>query len=401
MKDFTKTIKRKAIIASIATVAGVSVSSLTFASDEPAIVPSSTSSAIGNAAAAVGGALKEISTTIQANAMALAHKTDALIYQLDANLAPTMKAVSADQNITQTTREAAQTTTEDQVKNALWAFPEKIVTPDTSTQDGSEMNTNKTDRANLYRDLTVNAPASDTLYIDSDSISSSYPAVAKPDTTYNNYFSFDTLFTPKAYANDDASNAAQKYVEYAAELYSPLTDGINYSGIQSGLSAYSSDADKANYLQKIVTNATYQKYQLSIRSLVAARSAAVSNFNYMQAERTPVADLGTKAGMPDDPNLPSGSASPLQVQHYVGTHRVNNPDWYTQMKHASPATLQREQVFMLAEIEAQMQRSYMLNERVLSTLSVMGLQAGALQKMSLQSQANDVNQLISPTQTGS
>lgn len=402
MKKCVTTLKKRSALVSIAAIAGISISPLTLASSsEPAVVSSSTSASISNAAAAVGGVLKEITITIQASAMALAHKTDTMIYQLDAALTPSMEAATTNQSALEATRTSAQDTTESQVKDTLWAFPETIITPDTSTQDGSDMKTSINARNALYDTLTFNAPASDTLYVDDASLESqsTYASVIKPTTNNDNYFNFDTLFSPDAYTTDAGTTAAQQYIEFTGQLYAPFTDGVNYSTLKSNLNNYSSADDKADYLKGIVENPTYQTYQLAIRSLVASRSAAVSNFNYMSAERTPVADLGKNAGMPDDPNLTSGYASPLQVQNYVLTHRINDPDWYNQMKHATPTTLQREQLFIAAETEAQLQRNYIMQERMLATMSAVSLQSSAMQKMSLKSQVNDVNNLITPSDT--
>ncbi len=76
----------------------------------------------------------------------------------------------------------------------------------------------------------------------------------------------------------------------------------------------------------------------------------------------PLKGLGSKVSMPDDPNLPKGYASPLQVENYIANQRINSPAWFKQMKTASPAVVAREQVLILAEIESQL-------ERIISTMN--------------------------------
>ena len=69
-------------------------------------------------------------------------------------------------------------------------------------------------------------------------------------------------------------------------------------------------------------------------------------------------------GIPDDPNLPKEYASPLQIENYIANQRINGPDWLKQMKTASPAVVAREQVLILAEIESQLERNHLDNERL-------------------------------------
>lgn len=109
----------------------------------------------------------------------------------------------------------------------------------------------------------------------------------------------------------------------------------------------------------------------------------------------PVKGLGAKVGMPDDPHLPKGYASPLQVENYIANQRINSPDWFKQMKTASPAVVAREQVLILAEIESQLERNHLDNERLLATLSLMALQGTKNSEMELQTNtAADLNKLI-------
>ncbi|WP_304985517.1 hypothetical protein [Coxiella-like endosymbiont] len=46
--------------------------------------------------------------------------------------------------------------------------------------------------------------------------------------------------------------------------------------------------------------------------------------------------------MPDDPNLPNGYVSPLQVENYLANEPCNNLDWFKEMKTASLAVVARE-----------------------------------------------------------
>jgi intracellular multiplication protein IcmX len=109
-----------------------------------------------------------------------------------------------------------------------------------------------------------------------------------------------------------------------------------------------------------------------------------------------VKGLGAQIGMPDNPNLPAGYASPLEVENYIANERLNNPQWFQEMKTASPATVQREQVLILAEIESALQRNHLDNERLLATLSIMALQSSQTGQLMLKNQAQNVNAIIDP-----
>jgi intracellular multiplication protein IcmX len=336
-------------------------------------------------------AIKQLGVEIQAAAIASAKTVNNAMYQLDQNLTISMQANSPSTDTT--VNNAAATYTQNQLSTAFMEFPEKVVNPD---PNDSQLVQDINNRQQLLTNLTTNTPASDTLYLSSlsDPLAAS-DNVAKPTTLNDNYFNFDALLTPNAYTSDQ-QQAAQSYLTYATESYQSLTDGINFDKLKSTLNNLS-PSQRATALQNFLTNPVYQKYQLAIRSLLATKSVALSNLNLLLAERTPIKGLANQAGMPNDPNLPAGYASPLEVENYIATERLNNPQWFQQMKTASPATVQREQVLILAEIENSLQRNHLDNERILATLSIMALQSSQANQLLLKSQAQNVNAVIDPS----
>lgn len=313
-------------------------------------------------------------------------------YQLDKNLDLALQADVEKNNALQTVKNNAGTNTQNQISGTLLQFPEQVI--NASQLNDAQMAATIKNRKNLIPNLTTAIPASDTLYLTDaeDPLANTY-GVAKPDSLYDNYFNFDSLFAPSAY-NSDQQQAATTYLQYLTKPYQSLTDNIHFSELKDNLNKLSAEK-RADKLKSFLNNPAYQKFQLAVRSLIATKSLAIDNFNTLLNERVPVKGLGAKVGMPDDPHLPKGYASPLQVENYIANQRINSPDWFKQMKTASPAVVAREQVLILAEIESQLERNHLDNERLLATLSLMALQGTKNSEMELQTNtAADLNKLI-------
>ncbi|ABS77624.1 phosphoesterase [Coxiella burnetii] len=337
-------------------------------------------------------AIKEVGLEVQALAIASKKSVSNMKYQLDKNLDLALQADVEKNNALQTVKNNAGTNTQNQISGTLLQFPEQVI--NASQLNDAQMAATIKNRKNLIPNLTTAIPASDTLYLTDaeDPLANTY-GVAKPDSLYDNYFNFDSLFAPSAY-NSDQQQAATTYLQYLTKPYQSLTDNIHFSELKDNLNKLSAEK-RADKLKSFLNNPAYQKFQLAVRSLIATKSIAIDNFNTLLNERVPVKGLGAKVGMPDDPHLPKGYASPLQVENYIANQRINSPDWFKQMKTASPAVVAREQVLILAEIESQLERNHLDNERLLATLSLMALQGTKNSEMELQTNtAADLNKLI-------
>ncbi|OGO97410.1 MAG: hypothetical protein A3F41_05150 [Coxiella sp. RIFCSPHIGHO2_12_FULL_44_14] len=336
-------------------------------------------------------AIQALGKEIKAIALAKTQSTSNRVYQNDNNLAVAMQANTGNPSVGAQTQQQSQEITKRQINDSLLQFPEAVVTP--SQLSDPQLTQEINQRKQLLTRLTTQTPAKDTLYLtaDSDALASLY-GVSKPNQMLDNYFNFDSLFAPSAY-NAAQQSAAQAYLQYATKQYQSYTDGISFDKLKSTLNNLG-PKDKAQALQTFINNPDYQKYQLMIRSLLASKSAALSNLNALLAERTPVKGLATQTGLPNDPSLPVGDASPLQVENYVANERLSNSQWYQQMKTASPATVGREQVLILAEIESELQRNHLDQERLIAILSLSALQSNQFAEMALQQQEQKVNNAI-------
>lgn len=378
---------KKIIITSLALLATLTLAPMALGAAPSKITAPKTS----NSESAIVTAIQNLAAEIQALNTARTKSNNNATYQEDQNLTVAQDANSQTNAINALVEARAAKNTKSQLANSLSQFPEKVANPSELSDKKLTLAIKK--RHGLLTNLTTDTPASDTLYLNSmnDPFASTYN-VAKPKVTYDNYFNFDSLFTPSAYDTKQLK-AAKAYLEYATKKYENLTTGVDFAKLKSKLNNLS-PRERAETLENFVNNPIYQKYQLAIRSVLAAKSIGLSNLNALMAERTPVKGLATKAGIPNNPNLPAGYASPLQVQNYIANERVNNKKWYKKVKTASPATINREQLLILAEIESSLQRNHLTQERILATLSVIALQNNQSAKTAIGDAAEKMNNVI-------
>lgn len=232
----------------------------------------------------------------------------------------------------------------------------------------------------------ANIPASDTVIAGPSGYSfkvSSYDL-----TTGNRTLSIDTLLNPLAYDKFDLnklnSNPPYNFIQFAGALYQPIGT-ISLTHRQPKLTE--------KQMEEIQNSQDFQQYRAALRAYAAAQSVGASNLYQLMAERIPQKDLGTKAG------LTTKNISALQLAHYLATRRSQNKEWYEQMATASPATVQRETLFILAELRQQLFEMQQQNERLLATLSVMQMQQNyQLNKLNLMQLEQKVNSQLDQLQ---
>lgn len=284
-----------------------------------------------------------------------------------------------------------------------------------NTSSGADQNT----PSDILSELTTGTPAADSLYLSSNELQNVFACnaseggnctatltqqqidnIKQPTVEHNSYFNASTLLFPPngAYTSSAepaySQNAAQAYITYLTENYTPLTAGVNLnvlknlSGNQQALAVYN-----------VKNSSAYQQYQMDVRNIVASRSLTNTLLNQLEVERTPTSTLGqwaAKANIPSQYyNAKQGTMSPLQLENYIAYHRVNNPQWYATMSTASPATVQRETLYVLAAILADLQQAHVDREKQLSLAILQAAQStGGLEKL-IQADANSVNSVIS------
>lgn len=214
----------------------------------------------------------------------------------------------------------------------------------------------------LKLDLTAKVTGSDSVSAKTPSVIAktepSQNKAAEQDSTAagDDNFNFSNFITPMAYNPQQRLQAAH-FITYVSGLADPL------SPIQ------------LNDQSKATIRGTEEgwNYLYALRTMMASQSVALTNLDYLFAERQPIANLATTAGL----KTADGAASKLQLQQYIATRRTDSEQWYKEMAQASPTTVAREQLNVLAEIERQLYQLHTDNEKILATLSVMEIQTNA------------------------
>ena len=153
--------------------------------------------------------------------------------------------------------------------------------------------------------------------------------------------------------------------------------------------------------KKQLAGSDVQDYLLQSRTAAAAQSVAFSNLNYMAQERQIVPGLGTQAGMttlPTDGNSkPVSDASQIQLEQFLSNRRVGNTSWFTNINTASSIAVQRETLFVLAEMEKQMFEQKILLERMLAEQVAMQVQQAQLNRTKLDYDRQSVQKNLAST----
>lgn len=330
----------------------------------------------------IGSVYQEaINWVVQQNSQPIPHSS--LIQTI--NTTQTTDENQQPQSPEQAATSLAKKHTSDNLSNSLTAFPYALyqntsVAKTIKTIDGKQsfsdyMNENSiiglTQRPSgksfdsLYLDSSINPG----LYAD---ITMQDPQLKKPSDLSNDFLDFGALFSNNSYSPSQQHNA-KEYVKYAAESTTNFASGLDLKAL----------ANQPRLVSQLVNSDSYAEYQYKVRTLLAIRSILINSLNHLIAERTPMKGLGAAAGLAA--NTP---ASPLQVEAFRANRRAENlltaqqkqlpkdqqPNWYTTVENASPATVQRETLIVLAEIEQQNYQAHLDRERILAAITALGLQ---------------------------
>lgn len=285
-----------------------------------------------------------------------------MVYEQNPNVPGTMATNISQQDAMQTTKGRYTNISNELVKQSLVndEKPAPIVINDTGSKN------NKIELKPSSTLELANLPASDYLAPGGSAVAKLFPGLQPklPGVdTGNANFNATSLLEPTVYSDTQISQA-YNFIQYLGRLDEPLMDGA--------MAWDKLTAEQKEDLQKTTAG---QEYKVALRSLIANRSVALDNLYYLMAQRIPQAGLGTKAGMTQ------ANASPLEVEKHMATRRADNATWYTNMESAAPATVAREQLYVMAEIEKMLFQIHLDNQRVLATLSTMELQNATQQKL--------------------
>lgn len=111
----------------------------------------------------------------------------------------------------------------------------------------------------------------------------------------------------------------------------------------------------------------FQAYMTNLRAFETSQAMALNNLQFLIEQRKPISGLGSQAGL-QEPDV-----SPLRLDYLVSTLRLQK-SWYENMVVASPAAVEREMLFVLAEIRYELFQMRLENQRILAATTATQIQ---------------------------
>lgn len=198
----------------------------------------------------------------------------------------------------------------------------------------------------------------------------------------------NSLLQPMTYSTVEAKQAKNVIDALTGSLI-PLHT-VKFSDLIANLSG-----NKDSNLKATLNEKQTQEYLASLRSYIATQTVAVGNLYQIYAERQAIDPSGLSPQLKDAIKVVSGQTkgpvSALQLENFMATRRILDKSWYDNLIKENPATLQREQVQLLAENLAESYRTRMTTERLLATMSVLVLELNQQIRVQLQNQIQTMN----------
>lgn len=198
----------------------------------------------------------------------------------------------------------------------------------------------------------------------------------------------NSLLQPMTYNATEATQA-KNVIDALSGALVPLNT-VNFNQLVANLTG-----NKDTNLKATLNEKQTQEYLASLRSYIATQTVALGNLYQLYAERQVIDTSGLSPQLKNALNVVSGQTkgpvSSLQVENYMATRRILDKSWYDNLIKENPATLQREQVQLLAENLAESYQTRMTTERLLATMSVLVLELNQQIRVQLQNQIQTIN----------
>lgn len=197
-----------------------------------------------------------------------------------------------------------------------------------------------------------------------------------------------SLLQPLSYDETEAAQAANVINALSGSL-APINT-LNFNQLVANLSGNKDTNLKVKLQQKQI-----QEYLAALRSYLATQTVALTNLYQLYTERQAIdpskANPALRGALKIVASQTSGPLSMLKLENFMATRRILNDQWHTDLIHETPATLQREQVELLAENLAESYQTRMTLERLLATMSVLVLEFNGQVRTQLQNQIQNIN----------
>jgi hypothetical protein len=198
----------------------------------------------------------------------------------------------------------------------------------------------------------------------------------------NANFNFQSLVTPLVYNSKEMQNYALNFIRFISGWGTPISN-VN-------LGSYPESQLSLKQKIEIQNSGEYQSFSVARRQLVAQQSSALSVLYNIYSRRMPIPTINAV-----DTGLNVANPSAAQIEDYNATWRTSSPTWYTQMSTASPANIQREILFVLAEMQLELHRMHLENEHMLALTAITQLANLQTGKQMLTVQEKRVQEVIS------
>ena len=208
----------------------------------------------------------------------------------------------------------------------------------------------------------------------------------------NALFDVESLIGPDTYKNTEEVNDAEGFLEQVKSYASPppvirlapkfdvpITDPQDPSKdvVTIGSKKPLSVKDMKKLYDMLQTKLDYQDYKRTYRGVIAARSIYLDNLQHSFQKRA----------------VQVSGKSALQIRNEQTDRRLDEK-YYNEMAKASPATIARETLFVLAEINSQLNAIREQNERMVIMDSISGLNQLTISNTVLDMQAKKVGKII-------
>jgi hypothetical protein len=200
----------------------------------------------------------------------------------------------------------------------------------------------------------------------------------------------NSLLQPISYSDTEAAEAKNVINALSGSL-APINP-INFNQLIANLSG-----DKATNIKAKLQEKQIQEYLAALRNYLATQTMALSNLYQLYTERQAIdpnkADPTVRPALQALAGRTQGPVSLLKLENFMATRRILDKNWYkNDLIHENPATLQRQQVELLAENLAESYQTRMTLERLLATMSVLVLEINNSQgRIALEKQVQIIN----------
>jgi hypothetical protein len=199
----------------------------------------------------------------------------------------------------------------------------------------------------------------------------------------------NSLLQPISYSETEAAEANNVINALGGSL-APLST-INFNQLLANLSG-----DKNTNLKAKLQEKQVQEYLALLRTYLATQTVALSNLYQLYAERQAIdpnkADPALRSALHAVASQTPGPLSRLKLENFMATRRILDENWYkNDLIKENPATLQRQQIELLAENLAESYQTRMTLERLLATMSVLVLELNGQARTQLEHQVQIIN----------